>query len=150
MTDANSLANELTLEVVYHDEHLIELRCQIAFDGWSGIAQACTTQGELQGFADMVKQFGENPKSPAELEAGADNGIGLIGLRFYVLNRSGHIRCHVQLASGNVNTPCRPEEIWRFAAEVPTESGLIVAFAKQLTSVAKTLKGTAILTLVAP
>jgi hypothetical protein len=143
MTAPDETANQLSLGVVYHDEHLIELRCRVAFNGWVAIARAYTTQGELRQFAASTKQFGETLKGPAELDAGDDNGGGLVALRFYVINRAGHIRCHVRLALGHVPTDHRPEEVWQCAIELPTEAGLVLNFGNQLKNVAKTLSGTA-------
>jgi hypothetical protein len=92
----------------------------------------------------VTTQFGETLREPVAWQAGADNGIGLIGLRFYTIDRSGHVRCHVRLAS-EAATEHRPEEIWQFAAEMPTETGLVVAFARELSRVAEELQGQAVL-----
>jgi hypothetical protein len=142
--DDDSPVNRLSLEVVYDDEHLIQVECRVAVDDWSGVARAYTTQDDLRTFADVARRFGETSHGAAAWEAGADNSVGMVGLRLYTIDRSGHIRCHVRLAS-SAPTEHRPEEIWRFAAELPTEAGQVIAFARQLAHVAEELRGQAVL-----
>src|SRR5262245_61815230 len=136
--------DQLTLEVVYDDEHLIQVECRVAVGSWSGAARAYTTPDELRALAGAAGRFAETLGEPVAWEAGRDYGTGLIGLRLYTIDRSGHIRCHARLAS-DAPTHGRPEEIWRFAAELPTEAGLVAAFARQLGGVAEELRGQAVL-----
>jgi hypothetical protein len=142
--DTDFPPNQLLLEVVYHDEHLIQLECRVAVDGWSGVARAYSTQEALGNLADVLEQFGQALRPPADWEEGDDTGTGLIALRFYTIDRFGHVGCQVRLASVTP-TEHRPEQVWRFAAEVSTEPGLVVAFAGQLKRVARELHGQAIL-----
>jgi hypothetical protein len=141
-------ANQLSLRVVYQDEHLIQVQCCVTVDGWSGVANAYTTSADLSSLASTLQDFSSTLRGPVTWEAGADNGIGFVGLRFYAVDRSGHIRCHVRLASQAAAE--RPEEICRFAAEMPTEAGLIVAFVRQLTHVLTEFQGQAVLAGVSP
>jgi hypothetical protein len=135
--------NRLSLEVVCRDGELIEIECNVATDGWSGITRAWTQPDDIQKFACAAKHFAETLLGPAEWETGADNGIGLIGLRFYTINRAGRICCQVRLASKAAETNCRPEEVWGFTAELPTESGFVIAFAKQLAEMVNKRRGRA-------
>jgi hypothetical protein len=145
--DTDGPADQLSLEVVYEDEHLIQVECRVKFGDWSGAARAYVRQDDLRAFASAARRFGETLRGPAAWEAGKDNGVGLVGLRFYTIDRSGHIRCYVRLAS-DAPSPCRPEEIWRFAAEVPTEAEQIIAFARQLDRVTEELRGQAVLAII--
>jgi hypothetical protein len=76
---------------------------------------------------------------------GADNGIGLIALRFYRFDRAGHIACHARLASGGVPTDHRPEQVSQFAVEVGVEAGAVDRFARQLGELARARSGRALL-----
>jgi hypothetical protein len=136
--------DHLSLEVVYDDEHLIQVECRVVVGSWAGTARAYTTPDDLRAFAGAAGDFAESLREPVEWEAGNDNGIGLIRLRLYTVDRAGHVRCHVRLAS-EAPTTGRPEEIRRFAVELPTESGLVAAFARQLGRVAEELRGQAVL-----
>jgi hypothetical protein len=63
-------------------------------------------------------------------------------MRFYVVDGAGHPVCHVTIATRNH----RPERVSRLSLEVPTELGLIEQFARQLSSLAATGQGEAVLT----
>lgn len=96
----------------------------------------------MSRFADALLRFVDGG-SPAEFEAGADNGIGLIALRFYRIDRSGHIAGHARLASGHVPTGGRPEQISRLAVEFGAEAWAVGQFAQHLLELARTQKGRA-------
>src|SRR5262249_55825367 len=118
--DDLDLPREVSIEVVYVDEHLIELAATVGAGCWRGRATAYTVPTDVNRFADALLQFaGGGPT--ATFEAGADNGIGLIALRFYRIDRSGHIAGHARLASGGVPTNHRPEQISRLAVEFGAE-----------------------------
>jgi hypothetical protein len=141
MDDLN-LAREVSIEVVYIDEHLIELAATVGAGHWRGRATAYTVPTDVSSFADALLQFA-NGGPPAAFEAGADNGIGLIALRFYGIDRSGHIAGHAQLASGRVPTDHRPEQISRLAVEFGAEAWAVAQFARQLAELARNQKGRA-------
>ncbi len=134
----------LSVEVVYVDEPLIELAATVGAGHWRGRATAYTVPAEVRRFADALLQFADGGP-PVAFEAGADNGIGLIALRFYRIDRSGHIACHGQLASGRVPTEHRPEQVSRLAVEFGAEAWAVDRFARQLAELARAQKGRAVL-----
>jgi hypothetical protein len=136
------LAREVSIEVVYVDEHLIELAATVSAGNWRGRATAYTVPADVSRFADALAQFADGGATVA-FEAGADNGIGLIALRFYRIDRSGHIAGHAQLASGRVPTDHRPEQVSRLAVEFGAEAWAVAQFARQLEELARTQKGRA-------
>ncbi len=140
--DDLDLAREVSVEVVYVDEHLIELAATVDTGHWRGRATAYTVPTEVSRFADALLQFADGGP-PATFEAGADNGIGLISLRFYRIDRSGHIAGHARLASGRVPTEHRPEQVSRLAVEFGAEAWAVAQFARQLSDLARTQKGRA-------
>jgi hypothetical protein len=77
------------------------------------------------------------------LDAGADTGIGWIQLRWYPVDRAGHLACHVKLATGAIGG--RPEEVRRLSLEMPTEMASVERFARQLIALAETLAGEAVM-----
>jgi hypothetical protein len=76
--ESGGAVDYLSLEVVYDDEHLIQVECRIAVRGWSGVARAYTTQDDLQTFAEVARRFGETSQGQGAWEAGADNSIGMV------------------------------------------------------------------------
>jgi hypothetical protein len=142
--DDLDLAREVSVEVVYVDEHLIELAAVVGAGHWRGRATASTVPAALARFADDLLQFAEGGP-PATFEVGAYTGIGLIGLRFYRIDRSGHVACHARLASGGVPTQHRPEQVAQLAVEFGAEAWAVGQFARQLAEMALTLAGRATL-----
>ena len=88
----------LTLRVVYEDlPDLIQVEAQIAADGWSGIVWAYTSPHSLGEEARGLLNWAERLSGEFALEAGADTGIGWLSLRWYVIDRAGHLACHVRI-----------------------------------------------------
>jgi hypothetical protein len=132
---------EVTVEIVYADEHLIELEAFVSAGHWRGRARAYSVPQDIATFAYDLQRFSSGTVTAAEFTAGADNGIGLIALRFYRIDRSGHIACHARLASGGVPTDHRPEQVSQLAVEIGAEAGAVQQFSGQLASLARTLSG---------
>jgi hypothetical protein len=140
--DVLDLAREVSIELKYVDEHLIELAATVGAGHWRGRATAYTVPTKVSRFADALLHFADGGPSAA-FEAGKDNGIGLIALRFYRIDLSGHIAGHAHLASGGVPTDHRPEQISRLAVEFGAEAWAVIQFAQQLRELARTQKGRA-------
>jgi len=143
MSDS-SCANQLELEIVFEDEHLIEVRARVTCRGWTGNATAYAGHADLEDFAGRLRQFSATLQGSAALELGKKNGIGFIGLNFYEIDTAGHVVCAISLATQTA-TDSRAEEMWRLALEMQTEPGLIDAFADQLERLGKTRSGKAVL-----
>ena len=140
--DDLDLDREVSIEVVYVDEHLIELAAVLGAGHWRGRATAYTVPADVARFADALLRFADGG-SPAMFEAGADTGIGLIALRFYRIDRSGHVACHARLASGGAPTEHRPEQVSQLAVEFGAEAWAVGQFARQLAELARTQAGRA-------
>ena len=137
-------ALEVSLEVVYDDEDMVELTAIVNAGWWRGRCNAYAIPSDMSSFAQALLRFADGGPL-AEFEVGADNGIGFIGLRFYRIDRSGHIGGHARLASGHVPTVHRSKEISRLAVEFRAETWGIIKFARQLAVLAETKNGRATL-----
>jgi len=137
------LPDEVTLAAVYVDEDLIELEAVIRAGHWRGRARAYTVPQCISTFITALERFADGEISEAEFTAGADTGIGLAALRFYKVDRSGHIVCHVRLATGYSTANQRPEEVFRLSIEVKTEAWAVIRFARQLGEMVQTQAGKA-------
>ena len=101
---------------------------------------------EIDGLDDLVEAVADTHgpvRKTGPAHAGVDNGIGLIALRFYRIDRSGHIAGHATLASGGVPTDHRPEQVSRLAVEFRAEAWGVAQFARQLAELARTQEGRA-------
>lgn len=137
---------EFSIEVVYVDDHLMQLQALVKAGNWRGKANAYDVREDIAAFASSLKRFADGTETAAEFSTGAENGIGMIGLRFYRIDRSGHIACHVRLASGDVATEHRTEQVSQLAIEIYAKDNWAVGrFAVQLAEIAHTQSGRAVL-----
>jgi hypothetical protein len=143
--DMHEVPRELSLNVVYNDVHLIQLEGEINSGRWNGYAQAYTTAQQLAEFSATLARFADGSVDVVVFQAGADTGVGLVGLNFYSIDRSRHIACHVKLASGQLPDDHRPEQIWRMEVEVKVETWALIKFSQQLARMAREQSGRATL-----
>ena len=129
-------SHNLTIRVVYEDDDMIEIAADLVADGWGGSTTAYTTRDKIARFTRDLYRFNKELSGEASLEAGADNGIGLVALRFYTLDRSRHVACHVRLASSRTSG-LRPETIYKLAIELTTEPHFIGEFVYSLDRLAR-------------
>jgi hypothetical protein len=141
--DDLDLPCEISVEVVYVDEHLIELEAIVRGSHWRGRASAYTVPEDIATFAAVLERFAAGAVGGAEFTAGADNGAGLIAFRFYRIDRAGHIACHVRLASGRLSTGHRPEQVSQLAVEVGAEAEGVGRFSRQLGELTRARSGRA-------
>jgi hypothetical protein len=121
----------LQLGVIYEDVHLIELRIRVVHGEWSAVSTAYASHSLLTEVGEAILQWTEAPNEPLSIEAGADTGVGWTVLQFYTIDRAGHARCAVKLATKTRTDGPRPAETSRFAIELPTELGLIERFGRE-------------------
>jgi len=121
----------LQLCVVYEDLHLIELRIRVVHGEWSAVSTAYVSRSFLAENGQAILHWIEAPNQLLNVEAGADTGIGWMVLQLYTIDRAGHARCFVKLASMTRTDSPRPAETSRFSIELPTELGFIERFARE-------------------
>ena len=142
--DEDSSPHHITLKVVYaEDGYLLGVKAAVAVGHWAGKAEAWTYAAALQKFASELMTFVENPKGEVAFVAGDPKIPGAITLRFYPIDRSKHLVCHVRLASDPQGD--RPETIWRLEIEPPVETMAILRFAREIQTMAERLDGRAVL-----
>jgi hypothetical protein len=121
----------LHLGVIYEDlPDLIELSVRVVHGEWSARSTAYVSPSFLPESGEAILRWVEAPNEPIDIEGGADTGIGWMVLQFYTIDRAGHARCAVKLATKTQTNGPPPAETSRFAIELPTELGLIERFAR--------------------
>src|ERR1700730_1328152 len=122
----------LQLCVIYEElPNLIELGICVVHGEWSARSTAYVSPSFLTENGGAILHGIEPPNEPLNIEAGADTGIGWMVLQFYTIDRVGHARCAIKLATTTRTDGPRPAETSRFAIELPTELGLIEGFARE-------------------
>ena len=133
--------NFLQLRVIYEDlPDLIELGIRVIHGEWSAVATAYTSPGFCTETGGELLRWVEAPDQPLRIEAGADTGLGWMVLQFYTIDRAGHARCAITLATKTRTNEPRPAETSRFAIEFPTELGLIERFARECIALGENFK----------
>ena len=136
----------LQLCVVSEDLHLIELRIRVVHGEWSAVSGVYVSSSFLTESGEAILRWAQSPNGPLNIEAGADTGIGWMVLKFYTIDRAGHTRCAIELATTPWLVGPRPAETSRFAIELPTELGLIERFARECVELGRDFKREARLT----
>jgi hypothetical protein len=141
----SSYAPSLFVSVVYDDPpDLVELETHIRAGDWSGKATAYASTTSLREQSIALSEWTYNPMGERRIEAGSDNGIGWLVLRFYSIDIAGHVVCQVMLAASSADA-INPPHVPRLSVEVRTELGLVERFARQLARLAKNYRGQAAL-----
>jgi hypothetical protein len=108
MTDDEPQLPSLTVRVVYDDlPDLIEIEARVLAGDWSGSTRAYTGPSSLVEEARGLLAWTACARDEFTLDAGADTGIGWLQLRWYPVDRAGHLACHVKLATRSIGG--RPE-----------------------------------------
>jgi hypothetical protein len=140
----------LQLHVIYQDlPDLIELHVRVIHGEWSASSTAYTSPSFFTKIGPELLRWAKAPEEALRIEAGADTGVGWMVLQFYTIDRAGHVRCAITLATNARTNHPRPAETSRFAIELPTELGLIERFARECIALGSDFKRDARLTGVA-
>jgi hypothetical protein len=135
------------LRVSYVDlPDLIELGIRVVHGEWSAASTAYTSPSFLVDTGNKLLRWVKAPDQLLRFEAGANTGIGWMVLEFYTIDRAGHARCAITLATNTRSNEPRPAETSRFAIEIATELGLIERFARECITLGSDYKRDARLT----
>lgn len=137
----------ISVEVVYVDEHLVELATSFAFVEWSARSTAYTGFQTIGEFAEKLAGFASNLSGEVAFEDGNEGLPGFLGLKFYAIGGVRHLFCHLRLVSKEVPTDHRPEELWKVSVELPTEAAALDVFVAGLRRIVEHKSGKAILKL---
>lgn len=141
MSDDESRLPRLTLRVVYEDlPDLIQVEARFVAGEWSGVTWAYTSPASLAEEARGLVAWTGRLREEFILEAGSETETGWLSLRWYPVDRAGHLACHVRFATKEGR---RPESVRRLSYEFDTEPALVERFARQLIALAEFRNGEA-------
>ncbi|PVY38892.1 hypothetical protein [Pontibacter virosus] len=133
--------NKLTLEVIWKDEHLIELRASASNGRYSGITEVYEVSNSLLKFAHELDGFPFN-KDTVTHSCGEKDSYAFFKMDFYKIGPTG--KCGVQITmEENVPTEYRKEEKDKLSMELILEPNAIDNFCKELKSLAEREDGVA-------
>lgn len=141
--DKGRLKSFLELQIVWKDDDMFELKVTASNGRYFGTTQVYDTAESLFSFAQTLTDF---PKDNKKLhhEAGNKNGYAFFSMNIYCIDNAGHIGVEINLED-NVATEFRHEEKDKLKLEIIVEPSAIDNFQKELSQLAITQKGIAIL-----
>lgn len=90
----------LTMQIIWKDEDMIELKVSAANDLFSGATDVYSTQKELIDFAKKLVNF-PTANDVLEYKAGIIEDYAYCNLRFYCIDNAGHIGISITLMEEN-------------------------------------------------
>ena len=133
----------LAVRVIWVDEDLVELACDLAYGRFAGEATCYTSSPQIHDFADALRRFSLTAEGQPMFESGLGDGSKACNLRAYTIDKARHMAIHVRLATDKPTE--RPQSIARLELEMPVEAWSVTQFANQLEEVARTKGGEAFL-----
>src|SRR6266498_2054349 len=145
---------KLSVEVVYHDEHLMEILTTATNDRFSGVSivylsgsgrELIDFGNQLKGFPKSINQieeieFGVAPKDQQDSQ-NADTAY--VGLKFYCIDGSGHPAVSLTLHEDRWSK--RREASGKAGFEIRFEPAQLDKFAEEVIELGKNKEGIAIL-----
>jgi hypothetical protein len=130
--------NFLNLEVVWKDEHMLELEISVSNNGYSGVARGYDTGEHLEILAKQLEGFPKDAQS-IFYEIKESMQVGDISISFCPIDPSGLVGVKVFLESeGSIN--CQNSNV---SSELLVEPNSIDIFKKYLAALATKQQGTA-------
>jgi hypothetical protein len=141
--DKDRLKGFLELQIVWKDDDMFELKVTASNGRYFGTTEVYDTTKSLFSFAQTLINFPNNNKKLLH-EVGDKNGYAYFSMYFYRIGNTAQIGVEINL-EGNVATEFRQEEKDKLKLEIIVEPRAIDNFQKELSKLAVTQKGIAIL-----
>ena len=134
-------SNNLTLEVIWKDEDMFEMRISANNGRYSGITEIYDTTESLLEFVNELKEF-PFEKDKVVHSCGKKDSYAYFEMKFYKIGLSG--KCGVLITmEENVATEYRKEEKDKLSMELIIEPNSIDIFCRELKLLAQKEDGTA-------
>jgi hypothetical protein len=141
--DKDRLKSFLELQIVWKDDDMFELKVTASNGRYFGTTEVYNTTESLLSFAQTLIGFPNDNKKLFH-DAGFKDGYAYFSMNFYCIDNAGHIGVEINLED-NVATEFRHEEKDKLKLEIIVEPNAIDTFQRELSQLATTQKGTAIL-----
>ena len=126
-----SIQNILSLEIIWQDPDMVELKILAANDEFSGATEVYTIYDDICSFIKALEKFPKSIRDTVEFSAGRKDSYAYAKMRFYCFTASGHTAGRIKLES-NVATEFRPEEKNKIELELQFEAAALDSFILQL------------------
>ena len=141
--DKDRLKSFLEMQIVWKDDDMFELKVTSSNGRYFGTTEVYDRTKSLFYFAQNTNGFPNNNKKLFHA-AGIKDGYAYFSMNFYCIDNAEHNGVEINLED-NVATEFRHEEKDKLKLEIIVEPSAIDSFQKELSQLATTQKGTAIL-----
>ena len=131
----------LSLEVIWKDEHMLELEIVASNKLFKGVTQVYDQAECLQELAEQLICFPNNSQL-VFYESGEKDSYAYFSMKFYPVGPTGVIGIQIHLEE-NVPTHYRTEEKSKLTLEILTEPAALDEFQKYLKTMAENQSGKA-------
>lgn len=136
--------SRVEVELVWHDDVLLEIDVRIITPDWRGHETTYTTEEDLLEFARQADAFATGANETATFQAGYADRPPTINLLLRQLKSTGQIGCIVDLS--NTDTiPSLPETPFKISAVIATEAEAVRRFSRQLDTMIANRNGVSVL-----
>ncbi len=139
----DKLESFLELQIVWKDNDMFELKVTASNGRYFGTTEVYDTTESLFSFAQTLIGFPNDNKKLFHY-AGFKDGYAYFSMSFYCIDNAGHIGVEISLED-NVATEFRHKEKDKLKLEIIVEPNAIDIFQKELSQLATSQTGTAIL-----
>ena len=139
-----NLEPKLELEIIWKDEHMVELRVVANNGRYLGTTEVYETGSYISEFSQNLGGFPKTLDEKIIFEAGEKDSYAYFSMRFYCIDSVGHTAVQIQLEE-NVGTEYRPEEKDKLTMEMLFEPGALDQFKEQLFKMGSSEQGKAVL-----
>jgi len=129
----------LSLEVIWKDEHMLELEVLASNRFFKGVTQVYDQAECLLQLSEQLLNFSINSQ-PVFYESGEKDSYAYFSLRFYPVSSNGVIGVQIHLEE-NVPTQFRAEEKSKLTLEILTEPSAMDEFQRFLKTMAEKQSG---------
>lgn len=144
-----SMKNKLSLEIIWQDPDMVELKIIAANDEFSGATEVYTIYEDIIKLAKSLEGFPKSVNDTVNFSAGEKDSYAYASMRFYCFTASGHTATRIELES-NVATEYRDEEKDRIQLELQFELAALDSFVLQLQKIVNNHEGKAVLSGISP
>ncbi len=141
--DIDNRKSFLELKVIWKDDDMFELKVTASNERFFGTTEVYDTSDSLTSFAKSLIGYPTDDKTLVH-EAGEKNSYAYFSMKFYCIDKAGHIGVQINLEE-NVATEYRQEEKDKLTLEIVVEPNAIDNFQKQLIHLAVNQEGVATL-----
>lgn len=136
--------SRIEVELIWHDDVLVEIDARIITPQWRGHGITYTTEEDLLEFASRASEFADGTTQPVRFQAGYADRSPTIRMRLSEISLNGRIACCVDLHNADTH-PSINDYPFTISAAIATEAEAVRRFSRQLDTMVSNRRGMSVL-----